>query len=617
MTIGSNSYTSIVRAVRHNTPTAGDEEQNVKFSRYILARLLAYLKPHTRKMVASLVFTLLVTGLNLLYPILIKQAIDVHIENSDAQALLGTSFLLAGTFAGIFVFQAAQRYFIAWVGQRVLANLRAELVTKLQILPLSYHTNHIAGVIVSRVIGDVAVINELLSQGLIQIVGDLILLIGIVTVMLILNVPLAILTLTVIPIMVLASFVFSKRARIMFRRTRTQVAIMVGTLAETLAGMRVVQTFGQEEKMLRLFSRDNNNSRQASVESMKLAFTFLPVVEVLAVVATALVLWYSARSVILAGSTVITVGVIFAFMSYVTRFFQPIQELSQLFTTLQAAMAGGERIVEILDTPEDVEDPADKREMPLIQGKIEFQDVHFFYNEDMAVLHDINLQVHPGETVALVGPTGAGKTSIANLISRFYDVSRGRVRIDDIDVRDVTKHSLRVQMGMVTQDPHLFTGSVADNIRFSRPEASMEEVIQISKEANAHDFISVLMDGYETEVEEGGLNLSMGQRQLICIARAMLADPRILIMDEATSSVDTMTEALIQGALDRLLAQRTSIVIAHRLSTIRNADRIYVLEAGSITEQGTHQELFAQDSLYRSLYEKQYLGLEPALVGGR
>ena len=389
---------------------------------------------------------------------------------------------------------------------------------------------------------------------------------------------------------------------------------MVGNFAETLTGMRVVQTFSQEEKMLGLFSRDNSKARHASVDSMKLAFTFLPIVEVLATAATATVLWYSARAVIQAGSAVISVGVIFAFLSYVTRFFQPIQELSQLFTTLQAAMAGGERIVEILDTPEGIEDPVDKRVMPPIKGKIEFQNVRFFYNENMAVLHGISLKINPGETVALVGPTGAGKTSIANLIPRFYDASRGLVLIDDIDVRDVTKHSLRVQMGMVTQDPHLFTGTVADNIRFGRPEATMDDVLQISKEANAHDFILVLENGYETVVEEGGRNLSMGQRQLICIARAMLADPRILIMDEATSSVDTMTEALIQKALDRLLSKRTSIVIAHRLSTIRNADRIYVLANGSITEQGNHDQLISQDGLYKSLYEKQFQGLEPELA---
>ncbi len=614
MAIGSNSYSSIVRSVRHNTPSAEDEDADVKFSSYILSRLLAYLKPHYRKMVASFLFMLVVTGLNLLYPILVKQAIDVHITNGDVQALLTTSLILIATFVGIFIFQAGQRYYIAWVGQRVLAGLRAELVTKLQILPLSYHTDRIAGVIVSRVIGDVAVINELLSQGLIQIVGDFILLVGIVTVMLVLNVPLALLTLAVIPLMILASIIFSKRARVRFRQTRTRVAIMVGNFAETLTGMRVVQTFSQEEKMLGLFSRDNSKARHASVDSMKLAYTFLPIVEVLATAATATVLWYSARAVIQAGSAVISVGVIFAFLSYVTRFFQPIQELSQLFTTVQAAMAGGERIVEILDTPEGIEDPMDKRVMPPIKGKIEFQNVRFFYNENMAVLHGISLKINPGETVALVGPTGAGKTSIANLIPRFYDASRGLVLIDDIDVRDVTKHSLRVQMGMVTQDPHLFTGTVADNIRFGRPEATMDDVLQISKEANAHDFISVLENGYETVVEEGGRNLSMGQRQLICIARAMLADPRILIMDEATSSVDTMTEALIQKALDRLLSKRTSIVIAHRLSTIRNANRIYVLENGSITEKGNHDQLIAQDGLYKSLYEKQFQGLEPELA---
>lgn len=614
MTIGGSSYSSIVRAVRHNTPGSDEDEADVRFSKYVLNRLLSYLRPHSRKMVIAFVFMLGVTGLNLIFPILIKHAIDVHIANGDGRALLRTTFLLVGVFAGIFAFQAVQRYFVAWVGQRVLATLREELVTKLQILPLSYHTDNIAGVIVSRVIGDVAVINELLSQGLIQIVSDFILLIGIVIVMLVLNVELALLTLAVIPVMVISSIVFSKRARTRFRETRVKVAITVGNFAEALAGMRVIQTFSQEEKMLRRFSSVNEDARRANVESMRLAFTFLPVVEILAVVATVLVLWYSARSVILAGSAVITVGVIFAFMSYVTRFFQPIQELSQMFTTVQAAIAGGERIVEILDTPEVVEDPQDGREMPPIAGGIEFQDVDFYYDENTSVLRGITLQIAEGETVALVGPTGAGKTSIANLIPRFYDVSEGRILIDGVDVRDVTKHSLRRQMGMVTQDPHLFTGTVADNIRFARPEASLEDVIAISQEANADAFISMLDNGYQTVVEEGGSNLSMGQRQLICIARAMLADPRILIMDEATSSVDTMTEALIQNALDRLLAQRTSIVIAHRLSTIRYAHRIYVLDHGRITEQGTHEELHSLNGLYRALYERQFMGLEGEAV---
>ena len=612
MSMSSSAYSSIVRSVRHNTPGADDTEADVRFSRYIVARLLAYLKPHKAKMTAAFAAMLLVTGLSLWIPILIKDAIDIHIKAGDTGALLRISVIIALAYGGTFVFQALQRYFMAWVGQRVLATLRLELVTKLQILPIDYHTRRIVGVIVSRVIGDVSVINELLSQGLIQLFSDVILLVGIVWVMLALNANLALLTFTVIPFMVLSTYIFSKKARDRFRQTRTLAADMIGNFAETLTGMRVVQAFGQERKMTRLFDADNSNTRQANIHSMKLAFTFLPVVEIMSVVATCLILLFGARAAI-SNLEGITVGIVAAFLAYATRFFQPIQELSQLFTTMQSAMAGGEKIIEILDTDEGVKDPEDGRRMPPIQGRIEFSNVGFHYDESVAVLHSINLVIEQGQTIALVGPTGAGKTSIANLIPRFYDVTDGRVLIDGVDVRTVTQSSLRSQMGMVTQEPHLFTGTVADNIRFARPEAGMDEVIRVAKEANAHDFIVELVDGYETEVEEGATNLSVGQRQLICIARAILANPRILIMDEATSSVDTVTEAMIQEALDRLLAQRTSVVIAHRLSTIRNADKIFVLDHGNVAEAGTHDELYEEDGLYRTLYDMQFLDYQAEL----
>jgi ATP-binding cassette subfamily B multidrug efflux pump len=330
-------------------------------------------------------------------------------------------------------------------------------------------------------------------------------------------------------------------------------------------------------------------------------------VEFLGILATVVVLWFGGYLVI---QGALTLGVVVAFLAYVTRFFQPIQELSQLYTTLQAATAGGERVLDLLDTAPEIQDLPEAVEMPTIEGRVELREVSFSYRGETRVLHDVNLAVVPGQTVALVGPTGAGKTTIANLVARLYDVTEGQVCIDGQDVREVTQHSLRRQMGLVPQDPFLFSGTIMDNIRFGRPAADLEEVIDAARLANSHEFITALPDGYETEIMEGGVNLSVGQRQLICIARAVLADPRILILDEATASVDTLTEALIQEALERLLAGRTAIVIAHRLSTIREADMICVLQAGRIIERGQHEQLLERGGLYRDLYERQFVDLD-------
>jgi ABC-type multidrug transport system fused ATPase/permease subunit len=335
-----------------------------------------------------------------------------------------------------------------------------------------------------------------------------------------------------------------------------------------------------------------------------LSFVFLPTVEFLGTLATGIVLWFGGTFVV---EGAISLGVVVAFLAYVTRFFEPIQELSQLYTTMQAAMAGGERVLEVLDTAPEIVDRPDAIEMPPIAGHIELDGVSFTYRSDVEVLHGVSLAIEPGQTVALVGPTGAGKTSIANLIARFYDVAQGAVRIDGIDVRDVRQRSLRSQMGLVPQDPFLFPGTVADNIAFGRPDAPMEAIQAAAALARADAFIAGLPSGYTTEIAEGGVNLSMGQRQLICIARAALADPRILILDEATASVDTVTEGHIQEAIDRLLAGRTAVVIAHRLSTVRNADLICAVQDGRIVEQGRHEELISAGGLYRELYEKQFM----------
>lgn len=587
-----------------NTPG----EQGVIFNPHVVRRLLEYLRPYWKQMTAALFCMLCVTGLTLLIPYLVKNAIDGHILNADIPGLVRTSIALAGAYIGLYVFTSIQRYLLSWVGQRVLSNLRSGLFRHLQKLSLAYHDTHIVGVTVSRVINDVAEINELLSQGLITLLGDVLVLAGTIVVMLQMNARLALITFTVIPLMVLATYLFSRSARKAYRETRSRVAAVVGDLAEDISGMRVIQAFAQENASQKRFQRINEANRMAQINAMSLSFIFLPTVDLLGILATIIVLWFGSLAV---GSGEVTVGILVAFLAYVTRFFQPIQELSRLYTTMQSAMAGGEQVLRLLDMPSAVTDKPDASEMPLIQGEIELKHVSFQYRPDTPlVLQDVSLILAAGQTLALVGPTGAGKTSIANLIARFYDVTSGAVTIDGIDVRDVTQSSLRRQTGLVPQDPFLFSGTIADNIRFGNPGASDEALHQASALANAAEFIDSLPGRYQTQILEGGTNLSVGQRQLICIARAVLADPRIIILDEATANVDTVTESLIQAGLERLLSNRTAVVIAHRLSTIRRADLICVIDNGAIVERGTHESLIQLEGLYKKLYDRQFVNID-------
>ena len=582
----------------------GERVDGKAFDRRVALRLLAFLQPYKGRMAVTFGLMLAESAFSLAAPYLIKVAIDTHIAHGDAASLGRTALLMGAVFVGLYGVTAGQQYLLSWVGQRVLATLRARLFRHLQALPLGYHDTHIVGVTLSRVINDVAVINQLLSEGLVTFAGDLLVLVGIVVVMLSMSPKLALLSFSVLPLMLLATYLFARQAQVAFRQTRARIAAVVGDLAENISGMRVIQAFAQEDTSQDRFDKINQANRQANVAAMSLSFAFLPTVEFLGMLATGVVLWFGGRAV---AQNELTLGVVVAFLAYVSRFFQPIRELSQLYTTLQAAMAGGERVLELLDTPPEVDDAPGAGDMPPITGRVELREVSFSYRGDVAVLHAVNLVIEPGQTVALVGPTGAGKTSIANLIARFYDVTSGAVLIDGIDVRTVTQRSLRQQMGLVPQDPFLFSGTIADNIRFGRPTAPQSEVEAAAHLANAHAFITALPNSYDTEILEGGVNLSVGQRQLICIARAVLADPRILILDEATASVDTLTEALIQEALQRLLAGRTAVVIAHRLSTIRHADRINVVQAGRIVEQGRHEELLAQGGTYRELYTRQFV----------
>ncbi len=580
------------------------EHEGRLFNARVVARVLAYVRPHSGRLAGAVALMLLQTGLILLAPYLMKVAIDTAIPQGDVASLTTLALGTGLAYLGLYLTDMGQKLLLGWIGQRALTDLRADLFDHLQALSLGFHDRQIVGVTVSRVINDVAEINQLLSEGLITLLGDLLVLGGIVVVMVSLSPWLALLTFSVLPVMVLATLYFARRARAAYRKTRSKVAAVVGDLAEDISGVRVIQAFAQEQASQARFERVNEANREANIDAVSLSFVFLPTIEFLGVAATAIVLWFGGQAV-LQGQ--LTVGVMVAFLAYVTRLFQPILEMSRIYTTLQSAMAGGEQVVRMLDTAPAVADRPDAVTLPPIQGEIVFEDVSFAYDAGAAqAVHDVNLCIPAGSTVAFVGPTGAGKTTLINLVARFYDVTAGAVRIDGLDVRGVSQRSLRRQLGLVPQDPFLFSLSIADNIRFGRQEATDAEVEAAARLANAHDFILALPAGYATPVLEGGVNLSVGQRQLICIARAVLAEPRLVILDEATANIDTGTEALIQDALERLLRGRTALVIAHRLSTIRAADLICVVQGGAIVEQGKHDQLLANAGLYASLHQSQF-----------
>jgi ATP-binding cassette subfamily B protein/subfamily B ATP-binding cassette protein MsbA len=471
----------------------------------------------------------------------------------------------------------------------------------LQKLSLSFYNRYSVGRVITRVINDVGTLREFITWATLAIVRDLLAIIGTLIAMLSLNLRLSLLTFTVLPLMVLATILFRRAARRNYRKVRAAVSWTNSVLAENVNGVRVVQAFSRQSHNYRNFhDYVNRYFLERSLDAAKVASVFTPIVDVLGAIATAVVVYVGGTAVL--GES-ITAGVLIAFVLYIDRLFDPIRDLSRRFDTLQSTMAGGERILELLNTPVEVQDVPDAREMEAILGDVRFENVSFHYSDDPTlVLDDIDLDVRAGETVALVGETGAGKTTIVKLLTRFHDPTSGSVRIDGIDLRTVTQSSLRKQMGMVLQDPFLFNGSVKENILFGRLDARDDEVIAAAKAVGAQDFIMRLKNGYDTSVEEGGATLSVGQRQLISFARALLADPRILILDEATSSVDTQTEQIIQEALATLLKGRTSFVIAHRLSTITNADKIVVIHDGKVVELGTHSDLLAAQGMYYDLY---------------
>ena len=568
----------------------------------LLLRLLTYLRPYKGPVAVALVLILTISALELVGPYLTKVAIDRYIVPRDAGGLSRVAALYALVLVAAFAVRFGQIFVMQMTGQRIMQDMRRQIFGHLQRLHVAYFDRNPVGRLMTRVTTDVDAVNELFTSGVVTVFGDLFTLLGIMAVMLALDWRLALVTFSVIPFFFVVTYWFRRGARQSFREVRRWLARINAFLQENLSGMSVVQLFRREERNRLRFAEVNRGHADANLIGIFYYAVFYPAIELLAAVAIALILLYGGGRV-LAGA--LSLGALVAFIQYSERFWRPISDLSEKFNVLQAAMASSERIFLLLDTQPEVAARPEPVRLPEVRGRVAFEGVSFAYHDGEWVLRDIDFTVEPGKSVALVGATGAGKTSVISLLTRFYDVQRGRVTLDSVDVRDLDPAQLRSSLALVLQDAHLFSGTVASNLSLGSPIPD-ERLKRAAQAVHAHRFIEAMPEGYRTAVRERGATLSVGQKQLLSFARALAHDPRVLILDEATSSVDTETEALIQDALKVLLTGRTAIVIAHRLSTIQNVDQILVLHKGRIRERGTHQELLLLRGLYWRLYQLQY-----------
>jgi ATP-binding cassette subfamily B protein len=569
----------------------------------LFKRMMGYILTQRRRSLMLLVAILGSTLINLLPPYMFSLAIDQYIENLDTQGLLLISGAFIVVYGLLFVAQYSRRFLINWLGSNLEYEIRMDIFRHLQELGLDFYATREVGGIVSRGTNDVDKITELISSGIANVVADIVTLVGIVAIMLSMNWWLSLITFSVIPMMALFLYFWGRRVRKVYRETRKTIASVSAKMEESVSGMKEIQSYSREGETRREFQQVNLSNMQANVQAGQIMSAFWPAIQIFTAVGNFLVLWFGGTAVMKGD---LSVGVLFGFMSYLSRFFWPIQDLSGFWNSVQSALAAAERVFGIMDTSVTVMDDINAEDLPRIEGRIAYRDLSFGYDPDLLVLKNIDLEIEPNTTIALVGPTGVGKTTMINLLYRFYDPVEGSVEVDGQDLRKIKMGSLRRQMAVVLQDNFLFSASIKENIRYGRLDATDDEIIEVSEAVGAHEFIMKLPEGYETDVRERGGRLSVGQRQLISLARALLADPRILIMDEATSSVDAYTELIIQKALEKVLRNRTSIIIAHRLSTVRNADRIVVLDEGRIAETGTHAELIMKEGLYKQLYEMQF-----------